>query len=163
MDLVQDISPKCGQEEGWGGIQDPKKFAEVLYGCSDSLHHLYNRLQHYDGPCLLAVKDLTGATFGAYLTSPPRESKAMQGTGETFVFSLRPDFAAFKWTGENEYFFKGNADSFVVGSGNGKFGIWIDADLNQGRTQPCPTFDNDPLTREGDFTIQALECWAFTD
>ena len=119
--------------------------------------------QHYDGPCLLAVKDLTGATFGAYLTSPPRESKAMQGTGETFVFSLRPDFAAFKWTGENEYFFKGNADSFVVGSGNGKFGIWIDADLNQGRTQPCPTFDNDPLTREGDFTIQALECWAFTD
>jgi len=139
---------------------------ELYYGTGRdgySLHHLYNRLQRYDGPCLLAIKDLTGSTFGAYLTSPPRESKSMEGTGETFVFSLRPDFAAYKWTGENEYFFKGNADSFVVGSGNGKFGIWIDADLNQGRTQTCPTFDNDPLTREGDFTIQALECWAFTD
>ena len=139
---------------------------ELYYGTGRdgySLHHLYNRLQNYDGPCLLAIKDLTGATFGAYLTSRPKESKAMEGTGETFVFSLRPDFAAYKWTGENEYFFKGNADSFVVGSGNGKFGIWIDADLNQGRTQTCPTFDNEPLTREGDFTIQALECWAFTD
>ena len=139
---------------------------ELYYGTGRdgySLHHLYNRLQHYEGPCLLAIKDLTGSTFGAYLTSPPRESKSMEGTGETFVFSLRPDFAAYKWTGENEYFFKGNADSFVVGSGNGKFGIWIDADLNKGSTQTCPTFDNDPLTRNGDFTVQALECWAFTD
>ncbi len=51
----------------------------------------------------------------------------------------------------------------MIGSGNGKFGIWFDADLNQGRTQACPTFDNDPLTPSEDFTIQALECWAFTD
>jgi hypothetical protein len=86
----------------------------------------------------------------------------MAGTGETFLFSMRPEFAPFKWTGENDYFFKGDTNSFVVGSGNGKFGIWIDSDLNQGRTQSCPTFDNEPLTKEEDFTIQALECWAFT-
>ncbi len=74
---------------------------ELYYGTGThgySLHHLYNKMADYDGPCLLVIKDVTGYTFGAYLTSAPRESKAMEGTGETFVFSMRPEFAAYRYS-----------------------------------------------------------------
>lgn len=54
----------------------------------------------------------------------------------------------------------GEPRNFIIGSANGKFALWIDEDLNQGRTESCSTFDNQPLTTE-DFTIKALECWAF--
>jgi len=70
-------------------------------------------------------------------------------------------FQIFPWTGENNYFYKVDQNSFIIGSGDGKFGIWLDADLNQGRTHACSTFDNQPLSSTEDFTLNKLECWAF--
>lgn len=44
---------------------------------------------------------------------------------------------------------------------SGKFGLWLDGDLNQGRSQRCSTYANEPLAPEEDFVIKTLECWAF--
>lgn len=44
---------------------------------------------------------------------------------------------------------------------SGKFGLWLDGDLYQGRTEPCNTYGNDPLTPSVDFVVKTLECWAF--
>jgi len=44
---------------------------------------------------------------------------------------------------------------------SGKFGLWIDGDLNCGRTDDCSTYGNPPLVEEKDFVIKTLECWAF--
>lgn len=44
---------------------------------------------------------------------------------------------------------------------SGKFGLWLDGDLNQGRSQRCSTYANDPLAPEEDFVVKTLECWAF--
>lgn len=44
---------------------------------------------------------------------------------------------------------------------SGKFGLWLDGDLNQGRSQSCSTYSNEPLAPEEDFVIKTLECWAF--
>jgi hypothetical protein len=44
---------------------------------------------------------------------------------------------------------------------SGRFGLWLDGDLNQGRSQPCKTFGNDPLSPDEDFWVKTLECWAF--
>lgn len=44
---------------------------------------------------------------------------------------------------------------------SGKFGLWLDGDLNQGRSQRCSTYANEPLAPEEDFVMKTLECWAF--
>ncbi|KAF4526546.1 hypothetical protein B566_EDAN015595 [Ephemera danica] len=67
----------------------------------------------------------------------------------------------FDWSGDNIYFIKGNNESLAIGSGDGKFGLWLDGDLYQGRTQPCSTYNNVALVEGEDFVVKTLECWAF--
>ncbi|MCL4139483.1 UNVERIFIED_CONTAM: hypothetical protein GTU68_054643 [Idotea baltica] len=99
--------------------------------------------------------------FGAFLSCPLRVSELFYGTGECFLFACQPDFKVFPWTGENTFFVKGNNESLYVGGGDGKFGIWLDGDLYQGRTQPCKTFGNPGLTTSEDFIIKNIECFSF--
>lgn len=89
--------------------------------------------------------------------------ESFEGTGETFLFSLKPRIKAFRWTGENNFFYRVDLQCLIVGSSKGKFGLWVDRDLNKGRSQPCATFDNEPLTGCGneDFVVKTIECWAF--
>lgn len=44
---------------------------------------------------------------------------------------------------------------------SGKFGLWLDGDLYQGRTQRCNTYGNEPLAPQEDFVVKTMECWAF--
>jgi Rab-GTPase-TBC domain/TLD len=50
----------------------------------------------------------------------------------------------------------------TMGGGDGRTGLWLDAELSKGRTQRCPTFDNEPLvsTNGGEFAIGSIELWA---
>ncbi|VDO43171.1 unnamed protein product [Onchocerca flexuosa] len=53
-------------------------------------------------------------------------------------------------------------DSLSIGASGGHYGLWLDADLNHGRTQACETFQNEPLTDESeDFSIQFVEAYGF--
>ena len=84
--------------------------------------------------------------YGVFLESPKAFSESFRGTGETFVFKLRPDgFKRFPWTGENNYFYRLTQESLIVGSGDGNFAIWIDSDFYKGRSAPCSTFDNEQV------------------
>lgn len=58
-------------------------------------------------------------------------------------------------------FVRGTSCELTVGAGDGHFGIWLDSNLNQGRTQACQTYNNEPLTSQGDFTVKSVECWTF--
>lgn len=51
--------------------------------------------------------------------------------------------------------------TFFLSCFSGKFGIWLDGDLYQGRTESCTTFGNEPLVPQQDFVVKTLECWAF--
>lgn len=91
-----------------------------------------------------------------------KKNLSFLGTGETFLFKLRPEIKAFNWTGENNFFYRVDNQSLIVGSSKGKFGLWIDRDLNNGRSQVCATFDNEPLAGDSEeFTLKTLECWTF--
>ncbi|XP_077359619.1 TBC1 domain family member 24 [Festucalex cinctus] len=58
-------------------------------------------------------------------------------------------------------FMAGNFDSIIVGGGEGN-ALYIDSELNHGRTGCCTTFDNPPLCAES-FQVSLLESWGFQD
>ncbi|CAL8282153.1 unnamed protein product [Merluccius merluccius] len=58
-------------------------------------------------------------------------------------------------------FMAGNFDSIIVGGGEGN-ALYIDSELNHGRTGRCTTFDNPPLCAES-FQVALLEAWGFQD
>ncbi|RWS29774.1 TLD domain-containing protein 2-like isoform X17, partial [Leptotrombidium deliense] len=126
-----------------------------------SLNTLYREMTKYESPVLLIIQDTCETVFGALTSCPLRLSDHFYGTGETFVFSFYPEFHVYPWAGENQHFIKGNADSLVIGAGDGNFGIWLDGDLNRGRSNSCLTFCNARLSRKEDFVVKALECWSF--
>lgn len=58
-------------------------------------------------------------------------------------------------------FMAGNFDSIIIGGGDGN-ALYIDAELNHGRSGRCTTFDNPPLCAET-FQVALLEVWGFQD
>ncbi|XP_071964022.1 oxidation resistance protein 1-like isoform X2 [Antedon mediterranea] len=126
-----------------------------------SLKSLYRKMQGTEGPMLIVVKDTDNRLFGALTNSPMKISDHFYGTGETFLFNFLPDLTVYKWTGENNFFVKGDIDSLAIGGGDGKFGLWLDGDLYHGRSHCCKTFDNEVLSQEEDFTVGNLEVWGF--
>ncbi|XP_021003589.1 nuclear receptor coactivator 7 isoform X2 [Parasteatoda tepidariorum] len=137
---------------------------ELIYGTTDhgfSLKTMYRAMSKYDSPVLIVVVNRSDVMFGAYLSHTLRLSDHFYGTGESFLFTFSPEFKVYNWSGENDYFIKGNTDSFIVGSSEGHFGLWLDDDLFRGRTNSCQTFANEPLCPDEDFEVKSLEAWAF--
>uniref|UniRef100_W5M9T7 Uncharacterized protein n=1 Tax=Lepisosteus oculatus TaxID=7918 RepID=W5M9T7_LEPOC len=130
-------------------------------GHGSSLKTLYRKLADTESPALLVIKDFHNQIFGAYVSDPLRPSEAFYGTGETFLFTFHPEFKCFSWTGENSFFIKGDLDSFAIGGGSGHFGLWVDENLYLGRSSPCSTFHNCPLSKTDDFRVMELEVWTF--
>lgn len=126
-----------------------------------SLKTLYRDMVGLDSPILIAVKDTNDNVFGAMTSCELKYSDSFYGTGETFLFTFYPEFKVFHWTGDNNFFIKGNQESLSIGAGQGVYGLWFDEDLYHGRTNKCETFDNDILTSTEDFVVKGVEAWAF--
>ncbi|XP_051158882.1 oxidation resistance protein 1 isoform X4 [Leptopilina boulardi] len=126
-----------------------------------SLNSMYRKMAKVESPILLVIEDTEGNVFGALTSCSLHVSDHFYGTGESLLFRFTPRFQAFNWTGDNLYFIKGNNESLAIGAGDGKFGLWLDGDLYQGRTQSCSTYGNEPLAPREDFVVKTLECWAF--
>ncbi|XP_043239470.1 oxidation resistance protein 1-like isoform X1 [Amphibalanus amphitrite] len=136
---------------------------QLVYSASEhgfSLKSLYRQAVEFDCPMLMVVKDASDSVFGAVCTDPIRFGKHYYGTGESFLFTLRPQFRVYRWSGENQYFARGSTDCLEFGSGDGRAGLYVDEDLARGITEPCQTYNNDPLTVGKEFFITAVELWA---
>jgi len=133
-----------------------------------SLSTIYRLAKEHDPelkhPMLLAIRDTDKHRFGAYLSECPKVIDKCFGSGETFVFRLDQDEKKiYKW-GQNpdkNLFILCSPDSLGVGVDDGKFAIYLDSALNQGRSQGCQTFGNEPLTPKGDFIASQVELWTF--
>ncbi|XP_049822530.1 nuclear receptor coactivator 7 isoform X4 [Aethina tumida] len=126
-----------------------------------SLNSMYRKMYKLESPILLVIQDTDHNVFGALTSCSLRVSDHFYGTGESLLFRFTPSFRVYNWTGENLYFIKGNQESLSIGAGDGKFGLWLDGDLYLGRSEPCKTYGNEPLTPKIDFVVKTLECWAF--
>uniref|UniRef100_A0A6B2EEC0 Oxidation resistance protein 1 n=1 Tax=Phlebotomus kandelakii TaxID=1109342 RepID=A0A6B2EEC0_9DIPT len=126
-----------------------------------SINSLYRKMHRLESPVLIVIQDTGNNVFGALTSCSLHVSDHFYGTGESLLYKFNPSFKVFHWTGENMYFIKGNPESLSIGAGDGIFGLWLDGDLNLGRSQHCTTYGNEPLAPQEDFVVKTLECWAF--
>ncbi|KAI3630195.1 hypothetical protein MIR68_011630 [Amoeboaphelidium protococcarum] len=96
--------------------------------------------------------------------------RSYYGSGECFLFKWISDdqtskssLIPYEWTQKNDYFMLSESDFMAMGSGDGKFGIFIDHELYRGFTSNAPTFSNTtPLCTDavkGEFKIVNMEIW----
>jgi hypothetical protein len=116
-------------------------------------------------PSLLLVEDSMGGVFGAYVSEAWVKQKGFYGTGETFLFKLRPEEkrGSWKWTEKNNFFMYSVDDAIAVGGGRGTYGLWLGNEWSEGLSDTCDTFQNPPLsTSSSRFTVRCVEIWRFT-
>ncbi len=144
-----------------------------------SLQSLYRRVDlssrgQLNCPSLLVIRDTRNRRFGAVVPDAFRiqDREKFYGSGETFVFRLESGvglvgdlqeegFKVWKFAHTNYYVIFCSHDCLSVGSGDGHPALQVDSDLNVGRSDRCPTYDNDPLTPDEDFVVSSLEVWTF--
>ncbi|KAL3115562.1 hypothetical protein niasHT_015900 [Heterodera trifolii] len=163
---IIDILPPRAEGYPWVQIYNSEKHGF-------SLTTLYRRMTEWDeemSPVLLVVRDVNGHVFGAVSSGALKPCDHYYGTGDSsLLFRFTGEFPhtrelrTFTWTGENQFFVNATRESLSFGAGGGHFGLWLDADLNHGRSQKCATFDNEPLAggQEEDFIVQFVEVFGF--
>ncbi|KAJ1067439.1 hypothetical protein K5549_010557 [Capra hircus] len=156
-----------------------------------SLQHGYSLARFYfqcEGrePTVLLIKTTQKEVCGAYLSTDWSERNKFGGklgffgTGECFVFRLQPEVQRYEWVvikhpeltkpaslesatvpPSPSHSVSWGSDCLIIGGGGGP-ALYIDGDLNRGRTGHCDTFNNQPLCSEN-FLIAAVEAWGFQD
>ncbi|XP_036362769.1 GTPase-activating protein skywalker-like isoform X2 [Octopus sinensis] len=139
-----------------------------------SLRTLYVMTEEYE-PTIIVIKTLTDEIFGAFCSSSwsnrKQSSKNISyfGTGETFLFTLKPEQKKFPWIGYSRpdisrnaasMFMAGDSSVLIIGGGGGT-AIMLDENLLRCRTEETETFGNPPLCSSKDFECKVVEIFGF--
>ncbi|KAK4511811.1 uncharacterized protein ATC70_003810 [Mucor velutinosus] len=129
-----------------------------------SLATLYSCMKSFEGPCIMVIKDAQNQIFGSYLSHPFSSQSHYYGTGECFLWKLnqqepQPKIKVFPWTGKNDYMMLSDSNFIAIGGGDGKFGLWLNSELEKGHSSTCPTFDNEVLALQPEFQCMEMEVW----
>ncbi|KAJ1349125.1 hypothetical protein KIN20_004576 [Parelaphostrongylus tenuis] len=164
---IMEILPPRAEGYPWVSIYNSEKHGF-------SLTTFYRKMIEFDeefdlSPVLLIIRDTREHVFGAVVSGAIRPSDYYTGTGDSSLLwrflgevPHTRELRQYGWTGENQFFVNAAKDSLSIGAGGGHCGIWLDADLNRGRSQRCDTFDNEPLAGEKeDFIVQFIEAFGF--
>eukprot|EP00128_Syssomonas_multiformis_P017552 Colp12_sorted_trinity150504_noHs@34511 len=155
--IASNIPPRYN-DQNWSLV-----FSTWTHGYS--LNTLYRHMRHYENSgghgCVLLIKEKKhGTVFGAFTNdSWKRTAGKYIGTGESMVFTVKPETKFFHWTGENQYFMLGDETWIAVGGGQGHFALWLDDELLHGSSRPTTTFGNTTLSPEIDFECEGVELW----
>lgn len=133
-------------------------FSTAMHGTS-----LLTFYKHLDSksPTVLVVRDTDGHIFGGFASEAWHVSKTFFGTGESFLFSIVPNFAVYNWTGADDYYCIGKRDFLAMGGGGatGRYGLWLDSELSAGTSEVCKTFLNRRLSLNEEFNCNLVEVY----
>jgi LysM repeat protein len=113
------------------------------------------------GPNIILIEDSKNCVFGAFVSEHWEPRKGFYGSGESFLFTLFPEFNAYTWTGLNNYVMYSNEEQIAMGGGSGKFALWLDSEFYMGSSGYSETFMNECLASGEDFKCTVFECWGF--
>jgi len=129
---------------------------------------------------LLVIKDTSNHIFGAFIDVEWIAATDYRGTMDCFVFQLvdndgdddnaerkeednannenKTKAIVYRASGQKAYFIRNDMESITIGAGECP-AIYIDADLNIGRSTSCTTFNSPCLVPNTPFQITTLEIW----
>jgi len=129
----------------------------------------------YSGPTLFLINSTCGGCFGAFCSSPWKESKEFYGASDCFLFRLLPNVNIFRARGMTRNFIYFNSEARSKGYDGLAHGIGFGGDANQPRLFISETFEDcyasssDLTYEEGDlllpfhksnfFELESLEVW----
>ncbi len=160
----------------WQILEWESVYSTNIHGCR--LMTLYDKTEYYESTIII-IKTSDNCVFGAFCPVPlsNRLNKqksysiaAFFGTGETFLFKLRPIMEKYEWVGielqgetdrSQELYMYADNKSLIIGSGGEGSGLEIDENLAHGTSRKCDTFSNEPLCAGTAFEIQVLEVLSF--
>ncbi|GJP29800.1 hypothetical protein CLOM_g19874 [Closterium sp. NIES-68] len=124
-----------------------------------SLATLYRKVAK-KGPSLLIVRDSRKHVFGCFTSEEWKVAPRYYGNGECFVFQVRPQLMAFRWTRANALFMLSSANSLALGGGD-HYSLLLQSDLLSGYSGPCSTFGSCSLSSTEYFNVAHVEVWGF--
>jgi len=147
---------------------------ELIFRATDNgynIHTFYSKCEEYTETyffCLIFVKTLEGQIFGCLIDEMPLSNSrnTFQGSFESFVFSLEPEVASYKSTGNNEYHMLADLNYLAIGMGGDGPALRVDETLSTGWSYKCVTYDNQVLIDVADkfkneFQVQDFEAFIF--
>jgi hypothetical protein len=115
--------------------------------------------------------DTTNVERSTTVRSERRTSKPMSPTRDFLAPPSEPTpsgastpdrirFKAFPYSGINDFMIFCEPHYLSIGGGDGHYGLWLDDPLDNGISETCPTFGNEPLSDEGKkFDVLGVEVW----
>ena len=145
--------PKVFQLRNWKLVYSPSEHGTAL-------RTMYRNACEF-GATLLIIEDTTHTVFGGFVSEPWRVTKRFYGTGESFLFTFKgSELRAFHATLLNEYYVISDLQAVIFGAGV-QSGLFLAADLVNGRSSYCDTYGNNDLAGTEEFKILNLELWGF--
>lgn len=124
-------------------------------GCSYDT--MYKKIGKPD-PIIFIIKTSTNEKFGAFFSTGLHCTTESYGNRDTILFKIRPDFQAYYVKKDSESFICSTGREIILG-GESKSAIWIDENLYQGISEPCPVFNSPQLSSSFSFSIIDIEIW----
>ncbi|CAF3441648.1 unnamed protein product [Rotaria socialis] len=141
------------------------------------LQTLYDHVEFHEY-CLIIIRNEHQQIFGAFCSGQlanRTKARTWFGTGESFLFSLKPERQVYKWVGYQtstrgstkafeDYFIHADNDRLLMGGSEDplNIGLAIQKDLNEGSTRQCDTYGNKALSSSEHFQIMEIEVFGFT-
>jgi len=135
---------------------------ELLYKPSIhgySLKTMYSRCTNR-GAAVVVVKDSGGHHFGGFCSTGIKIENSF-GDQNCFLFQSVPEYHSYHPDSNSSNSNFVSAFSSYFAFGGPEFGIWIDQDVDKGRSQACPIYESPKLSVEEQFQIMQMEVWGF--
>ena len=141
------------------------------------LRTLYDHVE-YHKYCLIIIRNEHQQIFGGFCSGQlanRTKGRTWFGTGESFLFTLKPERQVFKWVGcqtsiksstkaYEDYFIYADDERLQMGGSEEplNIGLCIEQDLNTGSSRQCDTYASKPLSSNEHFQIMEIEVFGCT-
>lgn len=156
-------------------FQPERLYSSHIHG--RRLRTLYDHVEYHEC-CVIIIRNEKQEVFGAFCSgqfAQRTNNRTWFGTGESFLFTLKPDRQVFKWIGSSsaskgstqpheDYFIHADDERLQIGGSKEplSIGLVIQHDLNEGSTSACDTYASKPLSSVEHFQIMEIEVFGFT-
>ncbi|KAJ3415505.1 hypothetical protein HDV05_004707 [Chytridiales sp. JEL 0842] len=119
------------------------------------------------GSVLIVIRDKEGHVFGAFASTPLKQSPKFYGDPHNFLFRLQPSLDIHRGTmiNQNYQYFNYGMQMLENGIGFGGqlgyFGLWLDSSFEFGNSKANPrstTYNSPRLSKSETFTLDTVEC-----